>query len=347
MKRSVIVVILLCAEIMSHAQPQVMRAHFIDMGQGLATILQFPKGIILIDAGSQILGGTTESKDKVMAYLTDFFTKNPQYNWTIDAIIVTHNHQDHTGSIPYIYKDKQFKIKNIVSTLHKITRDVKVPAKDKNINHFWVEYTEVLANLPHGLSNGQIDPLGAFDGIDPEIKIFSGRNKGAKWNRKPLNNPNFHSLAIRVKFGKASFLFIGDMQEESIDFMLDKYKDNLDVFNVDIYQVGHHGSHNATTEPLLDAMTPKMAIMSASHKDDTRDGSGFAYGHPNIHVVDMLSQSIEAKRPVVKNGFAYDGASSEDDNTRISKKITKQIYCTCWDGTIVVKATSGGEYSIE
>jgi competence protein ComEC len=346
--KKVLSIIMLLYGTLAHlqAQEQEMKVHFIDMGQGLSTLLQFPNGIVLIDAGSQILGGKKISQQKVVTYLSDFFTDNPQYNWTIDAIIVTHNHQDHTGTIPILYKDERFKIRNLVSTLHKLGADVKKPAKDSSINHFWVEYTDVLANLPNGITNNQIDPCGNTNGVDPEIKIFSGRNKGAKWNKRPLNNPNFHSLAVRVKFGDASFLFIGDMQEEAIDYMLEKYEDHLDVFDVDVYQVGHHGSHNATTEPLLDAMTPKIAVISASNKKDTQKGSGFAYGHPNIHVLEMLSESVQEKREE-KNGYGYEGASSLEFNTRISKKITKAIYCTCWDGTVVLKATSTGEYAIE
>ncbi|GHN01665.1 hypothetical protein WSM22_31540 [Cytophagales bacterium WSM2-2] len=322
-----------------------MKIHFIDMGQGLATLLQFPKGIVLIDAGTQILGGKKESEVKVTSYLTDFFQKNPSYNSTIDAIIVTHNHEDHTGSIPAIAK--LFKVKNIVSTDHKVGQDVQgPPAKDKNIKTFFVDYDKVLAVLPNGLTNAQIDPIGDYNGVDPEIKIFSGSHKEADWNKGLLDNPNFHSLAIRVKFGKASFLFIGDMQEESIDFMLTKYEGHTDVFDVDVYQVGHHGSANATTEQLLDEMSPQIAVMSASHKEDTQKGSGFDYGHPNIHIVDMLTQKITGTRDKARYGFVYDGHSSTDHNTRISKKITKKIYCTCWDNTIVIAATPAGEYTV-
>jgi len=340
MKKYFLVLFFLCFATKLLAQEQVMFCHFIDMGQGLAVILQFPNGVVMIDAGSQNPPASSESKKKVLDYLRNFFTANPQYNWTIDAIIVTHNHFDHTGSIPAIYSDGNFTIKNIVSTKHKIKKEVKKVARDSNINSYFVEYVDVLANLPNGMTNATIDPLGSFNGVNPEIKIFTGRSKS--WRTGPFSNPNFHSLAIRVKFGDASFLFIGDMQEHAIEYMLRKYANDLDVFDVDVYQVGHHGSHNATTPGLLDALSPKIAIISAGHKEDQRTSSGFDYGHPNEGVIDTLSNRITGTRNPSINGYAYKGHQNLVNNKTISNK----IYCTCWDGNVVIRSTSDGEYTV-
>ena len=317
-----------------------MNCHFIDMGQGLAVILQFPNGVVMIDAGSQNPPAATESKKKVLDYLNKFFTNNPQYNWTIDGIIVTHNHYDHTGSIPAIYDAGNFTIKNIVSTKHKVKKEVKRLVRDSSIHNYFVEYPEVLANLPNGITNSTIDPIGEHNGVDPEIRIFSGRNKS--WRIGTYSNPNYHSLAIKVKFGDASFLFIGDMQEHSIEYMLQKYSNHLEVFDVDVYQVGHHGSHNATTPALLDALSPKIAVISAGHKEDQREGSGYDYGHPNEGVIDSLSNRISGHRNPSINGYAYQGHQNLVNNKTISSK----IYCTCWDGNIVIRSTSNGDYRV-
>ncbi len=345
MKKNLALIILLFCSLQLAAQEQVMYAHFIDMGQGLATLIQFPKGVIMIDAGRQMKQGGPASKKKVLDYLTNFFTKNPQYNWTIDAIIITHNHVDHTSSIPAIYSDKKIKIKSIVTSLQNITDDVKIPLSDGVVKHEYIDYTAIIPKIPNGLTDVIIDPEKGYNGINPEIKVFSGRID--KWkDDEHLGNSNWHSIATRIKFGNASFLFTGDMQEESIQFMLDTYKSHTNVFNVDVYQVGHHGSDNATTQALLDAMTPKYAIISASHKDDKTSGSGYDYGHPSVDVIALLQKQIIETRPTKVKGFGYKHIK-DHGHTFTETDITKNVFCTCWDGNVVVKATSNGVYTIQ
>lgn len=314
-----------------YAQEQAMYVHYIDMGQGLATVLQFPKGVVMIDAGTQIREGRAESRQKVMDYLENFFENNPQYNNTIDAIIVTHNHQDHTGAIPEIYKT--YTIKNLVTTKFNKGDDVKV----RGVKKFYVKYGTVLKKLPNGLSNGSIDPLRTYNGIDPKITIYSGENSA--WRSE---TPNNHSLVVKVEFGEASFIFTGDLEERGIDFLLEKYKDHLDVLDADVYQVGHHGSPNATTQGLLDVFTPAIAVISASHEDDKTGGSGFDHGHPRDVVVKMLSENITRNRATTINGHVY----RRQETTPYKVAINKAIYCTCWDGDIVIRASSTGSYRV-
>jgi len=58
-----------------------------------------------------------------------------------------------------------------------------------------------------------------------------------------------------------------DLEDMAIERLVDRYR-NSATLDVDVYEVGHHGSHNGTTEELLDAMTPKIAAISVGHWDD-------------------------------------------------------------------------------
>ena len=71
-----------------------MRAHFIDVGQADATLLEFRCGTVLIDAGE---GG--HGRGNLVPYLTEFFRRRPQLNNTIDVLFVTHAHIDHTSAL--------------------------------------------------------------------------------------------------------------------------------------------------------------------------------------------------------------------------------------------------------
>jgi competence protein ComEC len=48
----------------------------------------------------------------------------------------------------------------------------------------------------------------------------------------------------------------------------------------DVLKVGHHGSATSTTQPLIDAVQPRVALVSV--------GAGNRYGHPSPDVLRAL-----------------------------------------------------------
>ena len=82
------------AQSASAADPQ-MRAHFIDVGQGACTLLEFPCGAILIDTGGQ----DDEHTQLLGNYLKTFFERRTDLNNTLNALIISHPHIDHTRGI--------------------------------------------------------------------------------------------------------------------------------------------------------------------------------------------------------------------------------------------------------
>jgi len=79
-------------------QGPVMKAHFIDMGQANATLLEFPCGAVLIDAGAQ----DEEKVDELVRFFDDFFARRQDLGRTLKSIIITHNHIDHTRALKAI-----------------------------------------------------------------------------------------------------------------------------------------------------------------------------------------------------------------------------------------------------
>ena len=69
-----------------------MKVHFIDVGQGAATLLEFPCGAMLIDTGAQ----DQEHVDNLIDYLRDFFTRRKDLKSTLLQVTTTHPHIDHT-----------------------------------------------------------------------------------------------------------------------------------------------------------------------------------------------------------------------------------------------------------
>src|SRR5262249_11080676 len=101
----------------------------------------------------------------------------------------------------------------------------------------------------------------------------------AGWTQDAFHNENNNSVIIQLDFGSTSMLITGDLQEDGMDKLVERWG-NSGLLDVDIYEVGHHGSHNATTHELLDAMTPKVSLISVGPSEERHGFTAWQHGHP-------------------------------------------------------------------
>jgi competence protein ComEC len=324
-------------------QPVVpMSAHFIDVGQAHATLLAFPCGVMLIDAGAQ----DDASVDDLVSYLDNFFEANPEYNRTLDSILITHNHIDHTRALRRVVET--FTVKRYIDNgwttgsgragpnwlrarVQDGTRDVRV---------LDVQDSQVEAAGRTGLTNRDIDPF-PCEGQDPSIKILQGsfRDSNPGWPDGEYDNQNNHSLIARVEYGTLSFLFMGDLEVAGIELLLDYYDSTAAgrrLLDIDVLQVGHHGSYNATTHELINATTPAIAVIPVGswRFGQGPGGNRFStngYGHPRKYVVDLLQEHIGRRRSAPISAFLGLRARKFQQGS-----ITKAVYATGWDGTVTI-----------
>lgn len=335
------------------AQP-VMQAHFLPVGQAHATLLEFPCGAALIDAGAQ----DDESVARLLAYLNEFFDRRTDLQRTLHLVLITHNHIDHTRALREIVDrpaTARIHVLNYVDSGQVAGVGTEDPlwiranahTGGRNINLREVTFNEI-ATLPHrdGLSDSVIDPINC-SGVDPAIRALSGRHRQrpAAWTTDAFTNKNNHSIVTRVDFGSSSLVFSGDLQAEGIAKLLAHYGSGAPVLDADIYQVGHHGSHNATTSALLAAITPKIAVIPVGNWDfGAQAASVFhtnAYGHPRKDILDLLSTVITGSRMESVTIMAATGARKFEPYT-----VRKAIYATAWDGVVTIEATAAGSLTV-
>src|SRR5688500_5231659 len=79
----------------ARAQEPAMVAHYIDVGQGLSVLLEFPCGAVLVDTGAQDM----EHVDYLSGYLREFFTRRADLKNTLNTLFISHPHVDHTRGI--------------------------------------------------------------------------------------------------------------------------------------------------------------------------------------------------------------------------------------------------------
>ncbi|HCB94163.1 MAG TPA: DNA internalization-related competence protein ComEC/Rec2, partial [Selenomonas sp.] len=76
-----------------------------------------------------------------------------------------------------------------------------------------------------------------------------------------------------ITYGKASFLFTGDMIKEQEKTLLERGTELKST----VLQVGHHGSHTSSSEEFVHAVHPAWAVFSV--------GADNTFGHPRPEVV--------------------------------------------------------------
>lgn len=346
------VVIIFIAAVASSVQARnadpVMFAHFINVGQSDCTLLEFPCGVVLIDAGAE----TSRYEDDLIAYLDKFFKRRTDLNRTISCLFITHQHKDHTKALRAIVD--QFTVERYIENGERTGGGAKdtqwledeVAAGNQSTILRIVRDDEITALQDRdGLTDATIDPI-KCDDCDPVIRVLSGGldvNPG--WPEGDFAHPNNHSLVIRIDFGESSFLFTGDLQEYAIDTLVEYYEDT-ESLDIDVYQVGHHASHNATTEGLLEQMTPQIAVISMGFWNDGRMPNGkaramsaYGYGHPNHDILDLLADSIPGYRSHRITIRAGSGSKRFGEY-----EVRKRIYATGWNGTVKVRATLERQY---
>lgn len=327
------------------AEP-IMVSHHIDVGQGASTLLEFPCGAVLIDTGGQ----DPEHVERLAGYLRSFFERRSDLHNTLNTLIITHPHIDHTRGIRAV--TEVCRVRNYVDdgvvegSGKRQVEWIRNNANELAVNVRDVSDDEITA-LPNkrGLTDESIDPV-RCDGCDPKIVVLSGHlldNPG--WSQSAFRNWNNHSLVVRVEFGKAAFLFTGDLEEPAIDTLIEYYR-NTGMLDVDVYQVGHHGSHNGTTRELVERISPSIAVIPAGRWDFGRDQEGgfttFQYGHPRKDVIDILEELTSLVRPAPASVTVFNGSRASQRLT-----VTKQIFCTGWEGDIRVTAKLDGTLGVE
>ena len=201
-----------------------LEVHYIDVGQGDATLIKCGSHAMLIDGGNNNKGTT------VQLYL------KKQGVESLDYVIGTHPDADHIGGLDVIvYKYNCDTV--IMPDYEKDTRtyqELVDVIHDKNM-----KITYPVVGEQYALGEAK------FTIIAPNSNSYGG-------------NANDYSVAILLEYGKNRFLFTGDAEEASEAEML---TNGIDI-SADVYKVAHHGSRSASTQEFLNAVHPKYAVIS-------------------------------------------------------------------------------------
>jgi competence protein ComEC len=277
--------VLIIAHPLSEGRPDArLRVDFLDVGQGDAALVTMPDGTtLLIDAGGrpnfERRQRSDEPYDETKASETgddeivEPFERDArsigdavvsEYLWwrgldRVDYILATHADADHIDGLNDIARN--FKVRTAFVA--------RAPERDPEYMKF--AGTMQRYGVPVRLV-GRGDVL-HFGEVKAEVL----------WPPHTLDREapsrNNDSIVLRLSYGQRVFLLTGDLEKEGEASILNA-KDDLAC---DVLKVGHHGSKTSSTEALVTAAHPSLAIISV--------GLSSPFGHPDPRVIERWRKS--------------------------------------------------------
>lgn len=203
--------------------------HFIDVGQGDASLIVSGESAVLIDGGKQSAGDT----------LVDYLTRHGVAS--LDAVVATHPHEDHIGGLVDVFE--AFDVRAVY---------LSDEAMDTRIYEKLLDAIDAEGIQPEFPDIGDTIPLG-------ENGVFTVLAPGAHSSETYGDDPNTWSLVLRLDADGCSALFTGDTTARVEEDML---AENLALLNCNVLKVAHHGSRTASGAAFLEAVSPEYAVIS-------------------------------------------------------------------------------------
>ena len=235
-----------------------LRVHFIDVGQGDATLLVTPEGrSVLIDTG--------ERADAILAALRAHL---PDGARSIDLVAITHPQSDHGEALwPILehYDVGHLLVNRYVETTRFGRRLIGL-ARQHDIATITAQPGQRIV-VP-----GRVDLR--LDVLWPPVEGLP---------RSYLADPNSTSTVLRASFGDAVFLFTGDINvQQELDLVRKSCAGTVRRCDIraDVLKVSHQGSRFSSASLFLETVRPTVAVVSA--------GLNNPHGHPHPEVVANL-----------------------------------------------------------
>ncbi len=236
---------LIAALIVGRSDVATPRLTMLDVGQGDALLLRSPKHVVLVDAGGR-LGDAHFGETELLPMLVDRGVRH------IDVAVLTHVHPDHCGGLPAVLDNLD------VGSLWISPRRFRGDCAQRLL-----EACAARAIPIHLVRDGDVLTVGAMS-----LRAFVADRT---FKHSPENNS---SVVLRAGIGRWTSLLTGDVERDEEEMLAER-----DI-RADVLKVGHHGSRTSSTPALLDAVHPRIALISC--------GLHNTFGHPHASVVESL-----------------------------------------------------------
>lgn len=206
--------------------------------------------IIKDNKAALIDGGDNDDEDLVSSYIKKQGISELEY------VFATHPHADHIGGLDEV-------------------------AKEIKINNLYVSNGEAESKTYRDFINAA-----SSKGLYPSVPLLGSKFNLASSTFEVLsvantNDPNNNSIVLLYTNGEDKILLMADAELE--------IEKNLNIGDIDLLKVGHHGSHSSSSKSFIDKIKPEYAVILV--------GKNNKYGHPHKETMDLLKdKNIEVHR---------------------------------------------------
>jgi len=230
-----------------------LRLTFLDVGQGEATLIEFPgREKMLVDGG-----GFQDNTFDVGEYVVCPFLWRRKIK-KIDYLVLTHAHPDHLNGLKAVARN--FSIREFWEAME--------PADSK-------DYSEFISYL--GSKTKRIKYFRGKKRVIAGLELEFLHPPANREISAPVSNED--SLVFRLKRGRGLLLMTGDIGRPSEKELLEASSELEAV----VLKSPHHGSRSSSSGPFLDKVRPQVIIISA--------GRGNIYGVPHPEILEEYKKT--------------------------------------------------------
>jgi competence protein ComEC len=209
---------------------------FLDVGQGDAAVVEAPGGAVMLVDG----GGARDGTFDPGARIVEPFLRARGVG-RLDVVALSHPHPDHLNGLHRVLERFD------VGALWSSGDDGRNPEYRRLVDTARRRGIGLPAVSAGTLGRARVEPLGPFYGDEV--------------GKPPGLTVNDASLVLRVAWGGRGVLFSGDLEADGEGELAGR-RDAGQAVAADVLKVPHHGSRTSSSDELLDAVAPSLAVIS-------------------------------------------------------------------------------------
>ncbi len=224
----------------------------LDVGQGLATVVRTATHVMVYDTGPRYNPDSDSGNRVIVPYLRGEGLRE------LDALVVTHDDEDHTGGAQSIIaaRNPKWVLTSVDSERDIFEGAIEILRCDTRDSWNW-------------------------DGVEFAV-IHPEKDQYDEETRKTNNL----GCTIKITAPGGTILMTADIERKSETEILARNPDGL---KADVLVVPHHGSKTSSSDEFLDAVAPKIALLPVGYRNRFR--------HPNPDVMERYKvRSIKVLR---------------------------------------------------
>ncbi|MBO7298113.1 MAG: MBL fold metallo-hydrolase [Clostridia bacterium] len=244
-----------------------LRIHFVDVGQGDATVIELPDGkIMLIDGGN----GSDTANKLLLRYLNALKVER------IDYLLATHADKDHCGGLEKVLE--HFEVSRVFLPFVN-------PTANSAFARFYQTVKEKGCAVEYSARNITLS------GVEYHLQFlypYTSELQSSIEKGEYQEDTNESSAVVWLDYQGVNALFTGDapkiveeklVRDDKLG-LLDSL--GIELTSTEILKVAHHGSDDSTGAEFLEYLGVETAVISC--------GENNAYNHPSPTVNALLAQ---------------------------------------------------------